>query len=209
MLIVALTGGIASGKSVVAKVLSNLGCYAHNADKTAHKLMEPKKPVWKKIVSHFGEKILNSDETINRAYLGSIAFTDEKERRFLNELIHPLVFSEKKETINTIKKKGAHKIFVSEAALTIEAGYAEFYDKIVLVHCKKDIQIKRLMERDQITQKEAQRKIESQMQPEEKFKYASYTIDSSGTLKDTIEQTEQVFRYLMMDYEMKKKNLKA
>ncbi|KPL01682.1 MAG: dephospho-CoA kinase [candidate division Zixibacteria bacterium SM1_73] len=203
MLIVALTGGIASGKSVVAKILEELGCYIHNADKIAHDLMEPEKPVWKKIVAHFGIKILNEDKTINRSRLGKIIFSDEKERRFLNELIHPLVLEKKKEIINRIEKEGHYNIFISEAALTIEAGFADFFDKIIMTYCKKEVQIERLMERDGISQKQAMKKIKSQMQPQEKLKYADYIIDTSGSLQSTVEQTERVYRNLMMDNEMK------
>jgi len=203
MLIVALTGGIASGKSVVAKVLEELGCYIHHADKIAHDLMEPEKPTWKKIIAHFGKKILNEDKTINRSRLGKIIFRDEKERRFLNELIHPLVLEKKKEIINRLNKEGRCKIFVSEAALTIEAGFADFFDKIIMIYCKKEVQIKRLMERDGINRMEALNKAKSQMQPEKKMKYADYTIDSSGSLHSTVEQTERVYRNLMFDYEMK------
>jgi len=203
VLIVALTGGIASGKSVVAKILEELGCYIHNADKIAHDLMEPEKPVWKKIVAHFGIKILNEDKTINRSRLGKIIFSDEKERRFLNELIHPLVLEKKKEIINRIEKEGHYNIFISEAALTIEAGFADFFDKIIMTYCKKEVQIERLMERDGISQKQAMKKIKSQMQPQEKLKYADYIIDTSGSLQSTVEQTERVYRNLMMDNEMK------
>jgi len=203
MLTVALTGGIASGKSVVAKILEELGCYIHNADKIAHDLMEPEKPVWKKIVAHFGIKILNEDKTINRSRLGKIIFSDEKERRFLNELIHPLVLEKKKEIINRIEKEGHYNIFISEAALTIEAGFADFFDKIIMTYCKKEVQIERLMERDGISQKQAMKKIKSQMQPQEKLKYADYIIDTSGSLQSTVEQTERVYRNLMMDNEMK------
>ncbi|MGD8539676.1 MAG: dephospho-CoA kinase, partial [Candidatus Aminicenantes bacterium] len=88
MLIVALTGGIASGKSVIADVLAELGCYIHHADLVARELMEPEKPAWESVVAHFGTKILNSDRTINRSVLGEIVFTDEKERLFLNSVIH-------------------------------------------------------------------------------------------------------------------------
>jgi len=206
MLIVALTGGIASGKSIIAGVLDNLGCYVYYADKISHELMTPKKQAWKKIVDHFGDKILNKDKTINRAKLGSIVYTDAKKRQFLNELIHPLVFKKRKETINNLKKEGRYKIFVSEAALTIEAGLADFYDKIIMVYCQKEVQIKRLMQRDHINQKEALKKIKSQMEPEEKLKFADYIIDSSGLIESTVEQTEQVFRNLMMDYELKCKS---
>lgn len=205
MLIVALTGGIAVGKSVVTKVLKELGCFIHQADKIAHQLIAPEKPAWKKIVDHFGSKILSQDNTINRFKLGAIVFSDEKERIFLNKLLHPLVFEKKKEIINKLKKEGEFKIFVSEAALTLESGYADLFDKIVVVYCKKDVQIERLMERDQISKNEAIKKIKSQMPPEEKLKFANYIIDTSSTLKSTIEHTERVFRNLMMDYEIKLK----
>lgn len=203
MLIVALTGGIASGKSVVAKILEELGCYIHHADKIAHDLMEPEKPAWKKIVAHFGVKILNEDKKINRSRLGKIIFSDEKERRFLDELIHPLVLEKKKEVINRLEKEGHYNIFISEAALTIEAGFAGFFDKIIMTNCKKEIQIKRLMERDGISRKQTMKIIKSQMQPQEKLKYADYIIDSSGSLQSTVEQTERIYRNLMMDNEMK------
>ncbi len=203
MLIVALTGGIASGKSVVAEVLEELGCYIHHADKIAHDLMKPEKLAWKKIVAHFGKKILNEDKTINRSRLGKIIFSDEKERRFLNELIHPLVLEKKKEVSNRFEKEGHYNIFISEAALTIEAGFADFFDKIIMAYCKKEIQIKRLMERDGISRKQTVKIIKSQMQPQEKLKSANYIIDTSSSLQSTVEQTERVYRNLMMDNEMK------
>ncbi|MBA7486458.1 Dephospho-CoA kinase [subsurface metagenome] len=203
MLIVALTGGIASGKSVVAEVLEELGCYIHHADKIAHDLMEPEKPAWKKIVAHFGKKILNENKTINRSRLGKIIFSDEKERRFLNELIHPLVLEKKKKVSGRLEKEGHYNIFISEAALTIEAGFAGFFDKIVMTYCKKEVQKKRLMERDGISRKQTMNIIKSQMQPQEKLKYADYIIDTSSSLQSTVEQTERVYRNLMMDNEIK------
>lgn len=203
MLIVALTGGIASGKSVVAEVLEELGFYIHHADIIAHDLMEPEKPAWKKIVAHFSKKILNEDKTINRSRLGKIIFSDEKERRFLNELIHPLVLEKKKEVISRLEKEGHYNIFISEAALTIEAGFADFFDKIIMTYCKKEIQIKRLMERDGISRKQTMKIIKSQMLPQEKLKCADYIIDTSSSLQSTVEQTERVYRNLIIDYEMK------
>jgi dephospho-CoA kinase len=202
MLTVALTGGIASGKSVVARVFEELGCFIHRADHAAHELMEPDKPAWQAIVAHFGQKILNADRTIDRAQLGEIVFAGNKERRFLDRLIHPLVFAKKKEIIQRLRNEGAYKIFVSEAALTIEAGFADFYDKIVVTHCPKSIQITRLMERDQISRREALKRIRSQMDPSEKAQFADYRIDTSETIRSTIEQTEIVFRNLMMDYQL-------
>ncbi len=203
MLVVALTGGIAAGKSIAAKVLEDLGCYVHHADKIARELIEPGKPAWEKIVAHFGENILNKDKTINRSRLGAIIFRDVKERTFLNKLIHPLVLEKKKEMIRLLQRAGRYKIFVSEAALTIEAGFAPFFDKIVLVNCQKEVQLKRLMERDKISREEALQKMKSQLEPARKLKYADYVIDSSGSLQSTVEQTEKVYRNLMLDYELK------
>lgn len=203
MLIVALTGGIASGKSVVSSILKELGCYIQHADRVAHEIMEPEKLAWKKIVAQFSENILNKDKTINRSRLGKIIFSDKKKQNFLNELIHPLVLKKKKETIKKLEKEGTHTIFVSEAALTIEAEFTDFFDKVIVVYCKKEIQIERLMERDQISRKEATEKLMSQMAPEEKLKYADYIIDTSGSLQNTVEQTERVYRNLMIDQEMK------
>jgi dephospho-CoA kinase len=202
MLTVALTGGIASGKSVIAQVLEELGCYIHHADLVARELTEPEKPAWKSVVSHFGEKILNPDKTINRSKLGEIVFSDNKERIFLNSIIHPLVFEKKKEIIRNLRKEGAYHIFVSEAALTIEAGFADFFDRIIIAFCEKDIQISRLMDRDQISRSAALEKIQSQMDSEKKARYADYRIDTSGRIQNTIEQTEIVFRNLMMDYQL-------
>ena len=203
MLVVALTGGIATGKSVVAELLRDLGCYVQHADKIAHRLMEPGKPAWERIVDHFGTNILNKDRTINRSVLGTLIFAEEKERHFLNALLHPLVMEEKREVIDRLRKESQYRIYVSEAALTFEAGFASFYDKIVVVHCPPEIQIKRLMERDRISRQQAQKKIQAQMRPEEKIKQANYLIDSSGSLAHTVEQTERVFRHLMADYELK------
>ena len=209
MLIVALTGGIATGKSVAARVLEELGCYLHHTDIIAHELMEPEKPAWREIVDYFGEEILNNDKTINRSKLGSIVYSDRKKRLSLNKIVQPLVSEKRKEIIQSLEKDGRYKIFVSEAALTIEAGFVQFFDRIVVVYCEKETQIKRLMERDQIGRGEALKKLKSQKDTEEKMKYADYTIDTSGTLQSTIEQAERVYRNLIFDYELKYKKRKS
>ena len=141
MLITSLTGGIATGKSVVAQILKELGCYIHKADQVAHQLMEPREPAWEEIFDHFGPSILNLDKTINRAKLGALVFSNREERLFLNKLLHPLIFKKREEEIKRLKIEGDFKIFVSEAALTIEAGYVQFFDKIIVTHCQKKNQI--------------------------------------------------------------------
>ena len=201
MLIVSLSGGIATGKSVVSQILKEFGCYIHKADLTAHQLMEPHEPAWEAIIDHFGPSILKSNKTINRAKLGAIVFSDTEERLFINKLLHPLIFEKREKEIKKLKSQGGFKIFVSEAALTVEAGYTHFFDKIIITHCKKNIQIDRLMKRDGIDRNEALKRIETQMTSEQKLEYADYDIDTSGTMDKTIEQSEQVFRILMSDFE--------
>jgi len=202
MLLTALTGGIATGKSVCADILKNLGCYIHHADQAAHELLQPQNSVWGKIKSRYGESILNPDQTIDRNKLGDILFSSEAERKYLNSLIHPQVLQQKKETIQAVKKLGSFQIFISEAALTIESDFQHIFDKILITHCSRDIQIDRLCRRDRITREKAQQKIDAQMPTEKKIKYADYTIDTSGSLSETVDQTETVYRYLLQDYQL-------
>ena len=203
MLIVSLTGGIATGKSIVAGVLEQLGCHIHHADRVAHRLMVPFSPTWEKISDHFGPSILKTDKSIDRIKLGAILYSNQKERHFVNHLIHPLVFREKELEIQRLKSEGKTKIFISEAALTIESGYADFFDKIVLTQCSREIQIERLMARDKIARTFALQKIESQWPQTKKAKYADYVIETSGSMAQTVEQSERVFRSLVMDWELK------
>jgi len=161
--------------------------------------MEPEKLAWTKIVNHFGSLILHKDKTIDRSKLGDIIFSNKKEREFLNSVIHPLVNQHRKQLINELKKGDKYQIFISEAALTIEAGFTDDFDKIILVSCRKKIQINRLMKRDGLSEKEARKKINSQMSLKEKKKYADYLIDTSGHISSTIEQAEKVYRSLVVD----------
>ena len=208
MLIVALTGGIASGKSVVAEVFLRHGCAVQSADDVAHELMEPGRPAWEKAVAHFGPEILNPDRTINRTALGKIVFENHVERHFLDDLVHPLVLEVQQATIAGLEAEGRARIFVSEAALTIEAGFAEFFDKIVVTYCPEELQILRLMERDGTGREDALSRIRSQMPAEEKLTYADYVIDTSGGLADTIEEAEEVYEELLLDFRLKEQFLK-
>lgn len=204
MLRVALTGGIACGKSVVTRILREKGCVVHSADEAAHALMSPGRTAWKKIVVRFGDAVLNPDRTINRSRLGRIVFSDPDARRFMNALVHPLVMAEEKRLIARLEREGRARIFVSEAALTIEAGYGPFFDKVIVVHCPESLQVRRLMGRDGIGQEEARKKIGTQMPLKEKLRHADYAIDASGSLQETVEQTEKVYAALLQDADLKR-----
>ena len=199
MLTVALTGGIASGKSVVAEVWRARGCYIDSADAAARALMRPGQPAWKKVKAYFGPDVLAPDQTIDRNKLARIVFRDAAMREALNAMTHPLVIAEQRRTIARLKKAGRTKIYVSEAALTIEAGFDVFFDKVVVVLCPRAVQISRLRTRDAISRAEAARRIAAQMPAEEKKKRADYVIDASGALEETIAQTERIYILLLED----------
>jgi dephospho-CoA kinase len=203
MLTVALTGGIATGKTVVAGVLRRRGCHVAAADSAAHAVMEPEKPAWKRILAHFGADILNSDKTINRAKLGDIIFRDAGARKFVDGIVHPLVLALMRSEIARLAKDGRTKIYVSEAALTIEAGYTEFFDKIVVTYCPEEEQLRRLRARDRISREAAQLKIGAQMPSERKLAYADYIIDTGGAVEETIAQAEEIYEELLLDFRIK------
>ena len=199
VLTVALTGGIATGKSVVARVLKRRGFFVESADLVARRLMEPGRPAWRRVVAHFGPPILNPDRTIDRPKLASIIFSDERERRFLDSVVHPLVMAEKIKAVRRLGKLGRRRIYVSEAALTLEAGFAGFYDKIIVTDCPVALQVRRLMERDGLERRDALRRIHAQLPRAARRRRADYIIDTSGTLERTIEQAEEVAVRLRAD----------
>jgi len=204
LLTVALTGGIACGKSVVAAFLREKGCYVHSADRAAHEFMTPETPAWRAIVERFGSTVLRDDKTIDRGRLGRIMFADAEARTFLNGLLHPLVMAKTRALVRDLEQEGRVKIFVSEAALTIEAGFASFFDRVIVVACPEEFQVRRLAARDGLERDEALRRIRSQSPATEKRAEAHYVIDTSGTLAETVEQSERVYAALMRDYEDKR-----
>ena len=203
LLKVGLTGGIASGKSVVGRILKNCGCSVHEADRAGHTLIKPDSPPWREIVARFGPQVLNPDRTVNRPRLGAIIFSRKGERLFLNHLLHPLLLQKIRASSARVEKRGRAKIFVSVAALLIEWKFSDFFDRTVVVHCPPHIQIRRLMERDGITRAQAGKKIRSQMPAQQKLGYADYVLDTSGTLEETERKAVCLYRCLLRDYEKK------
>ena len=199
VLTVALTGGIATGKSVVASVLRRRGFYVDSADLLARGLMSPGRKAWREITRRFGTSILNPDRTIDRPKLAAVIFGDEAERRFVNSVVHPLVLAEKRKTVRRLEKSGRAAIYVSEAALTLEAGFAAFYDRIVVTDCPRRLQVRRLMERSGLSLAEARKRVRAQLPRAARLRQADYVIDTSGTLERTIEQSEEVADRLTED----------
>jgi dephospho-CoA kinase len=203
VLTVALTGGIACGKSVVAGILREKGCYVHDADRTAHELMAPGGAAYPPVVECFGKGILAADGTIDRKKLGAVVFADTVARAALDAIVHPLVLETTRRLVADVEASGRSALFVTEAALTVEAGFASDYDRIVVVTCDEETRTRRLMARDGIGRDEALRKIGAQMPQTEKIGRADYVIDTSGTLAETVDQTERVHAMLVRDDELK------
>jgi len=166
--------------------------------------MSPGRAAWKAVVARFGPAILRPDRTIDRAALGAIIFSDPASRRVVDGVVHPLVRDDQARTARRLAREGGVRIFVVEAALTIEAGYAKHFDRVVVVHCRKEDQVRRLRERDGISRAAALRKIGSQMPVREKAKHADYTVDASGSPAETVEQAERLYAQLVRDAELKK-----
>ena len=204
---VGLTGGIACGRSTVAKMLEERGCYCIDADRIAHSLLQPPSPTWKRVVEYFGREILTPHQTINRTKLGAIVFSDREKREKLNSIIHPQVIKEENRLIEEYLRSGAVGIVIVDAALIIETGSHRRFDKIVVVYTDEKTQLDRLIKRNGLSPEEAKRRIEAQLPLKEKLRYADYKISTSGSLQDTVREAEEVFQHLKEDWRKKASTL--
>ena len=179
MLRIGLTGSIAVGKSFVLGVLRELGARTIDADQVARECVEPGTPGLAAIVSEFGDGVLNPDRSLDRAKLGEMVFGDEAKREKLNSILHPFIIARQDELMRQWEAETPDAIAVIDAALMIESGGYKRFHKLIVVHCQPEIQIQRLMKRNNFSREEAELRVKSQMPQEEKMKYADYLIDTS------------------------------
>lgn len=184
MIVIGLTGGIASGKSTVSRIIKDRGIPVIDGDIVSREVTLPGSPVLSKIVSTFGGGVLNNDGTLNRKELSNIVFNDNGKLEKLNSIIHPEIKSSIKDKIENLGSKG-ERFCVIDAALLIECKYFDLVDFTILVYVDKDVQIKRLMQRDGVTYEKAIRIIDSQMSLDEKKKYADYLVDNNQDIEFT------------------------
>lgn len=196
MLKVGLTGSIAVGKSFVRGVLAELGCHVLDADATAREVVAPGTPGLKAVIDAFGAGILNSEGALDRAKLRAIVFADETKRLQLNSILHPFIIAAQDAVIRDWENKYPQGIAVVDAALMIESGGYRRFDKLVVVYCRSEVQLERLMSRDGISRAEAEERISAQMPQEEKKSYADFLIDTSEGFESTRQQTEKLFQKL-------------
>jgi dephospho-CoA kinase len=196
MRVVGLTGGIASGKSTVARMFVELGARLVDADLLARRVVEPEKPAWKEIVAHFGEGVLNPDRTLNREKLGEIVFRGEQERQLLNSLTHPRIGAEMLEQIQGYQREGANVVLI-DAALLLESPATSWIRPVVVVVADEEIKVKRIMARDGLSRDQALARLRAQWSDEERRAKADWAIDNSGTLQELQRRVEEVWTELL------------
>ena len=196
MLKVGLTGSIAVGKSYVVEIFRELGAFVLDADLTAREVVASGTDGWRLIVEQFGSNILLPNNEIDRAKLGAIVFADDEKRQLLNSIVHPLVIETQNDWLTERAAENAGGIAIIDAALMIESGGHSRFDKIIVVWCASDIQLQRLMTRNNLTEAEALKRINAQMPQEEKKHHADYTIDTSEGFEAARQRTIEVFEQL-------------
>jgi len=195
MLRVGLTGGIASGKSTVAARMRELGLTVLNADLLAHQLMEPGQPAYDDVVREFGREVLAADGTVDRKKLGDIVFRDAARREQLNAIVHPRVIQAREEQLKQMEATNPRGLAIVEAALLIEAGYYKKLDRLIVCSCRPEQQMERLRARG-LSEEEVRQRIAAQLPLEEKLRLADDIVDCSGTIEDTLRQTDALVERL-------------
>jgi dephospho-CoA kinase len=197
MLRVGLTGSIATGKSFVSKVLADLGCHLIDADETAREVVLPGSPALRQVAAEFGSGMLNDDGTLDRAKVGAVVFSDPAKLKRLNAILHPYIIAKQDECLREWDAVDPDGIAVVDAALMIESGGYKRFDKLLVVHCDEQVQLQRLMTRNNLTREEAARRISSQMPQDEKVKFADYLIDTTDGFEPARQQTTAVYESLL------------
>ena len=196
MLKVGLTGSIAVGKSFVCEVLRELGAFVLDADQTARDVVAPGSKGLALIAEKFGREVLTESGELDRARMGAIVFADETKRQLLNSIVHPLVFEAQDAWLAEKERENERGVAVVDAALMIEScGYKRF-TKLIVVWCEPQIQLQRLMMRNNLSEAEAVKRIRAQLPQEEKKRYADFLIDTSGGFESTRRRTIEVFEEL-------------
>jgi len=203
MLKVGLTGGIASGKSIVGEMFVALGAHLVQADRISHQLMQPGQTVYYDVVAHFGREILNSDGTVNRSKLAEAAFgkaAAASRIEELNRIVHPAVIRKQEEWMEEIGRLHPHAVTIVEAALILEAGAAKRFGRLIVVTSTDEQRVTRFAARQKLdpdaARKEVARRMAAQLPETEKIKAADYIIDNSGSLEHTQQQVGQVWEKL-------------
>ncbi|MEW6524559.1 MAG: dephospho-CoA kinase [Bacillota bacterium] len=197
MLVIGLTGGIASGKSTLSSILQQLGAHIIDADAVAHEVVRPGTPAHRELVEAFGRDILNPDSTINRRRLGRLVFSDREALHRLNNITHPRVISAIAGELDALRRQGTGVVVV-DAPLLIEAGMTGLVDEVWVVAVDESTQLERLMSRDRYSFREAMNRLGAQLPLREKVRHAHRVINNSGTVEETRRQVEVIWEKLRL-----------
>ena len=188
-----LTGGIASGKSTVARFLEAQGAKVIDADRVGHELLHSSTAVYPKVVSRFGREILDASGEIDRRRLGPLAFADAQKLRELDSIVHPALIARIEELAEETRARNPQAVIVVDAPLIYEAGMADLFDRILVAWCTAEQQIERLAAKTGLSREEALRRIAAQIPAEEKRRRADYVIDCSGNIEEARAQAEALY----------------
>jgi dephospho-CoA kinase len=192
MLIVGLTGGIATGKSTVTEMFRERGVVILDFDVMSRDVVEPDTPAWHDIVAHFGESILSADRTLDRAKIGDIVFPDAEERKKLEGFIYPRLFEEYNRLLSEIEEADPDALVLVDTPLLFEAKLEGMFGKILVVYATRELQIERLTERDGLDMDAVLARIDAQMPTEEKLEGADYVIRNCGSLEGVERAVEEI-----------------
>jgi len=193
-----LTGSIAVGKSFVCGIFRELGAFVLDADQTAREVVEPNTEGLNEIVENFGLGVLQPNGELDRIKLGAIVFTNERKRQLLNSIVHPLVIEKQNKWLQMRERENPNAICIVDAALMIESGGYNRFDKIIVVWCEPAIQLQRLMLRNNLSAEDAAKRINAQMPQKEKKRYADFLIDTTEGFETTRKQTIGIFQQLKL-----------
>ncbi len=196
MLKVGLTGGYATGKTLVASELERLGCHLIFADQLGHAVLQPGGAAYEPTLQLFGRDILAPDSTIDRKKLAAIVFNSPEQLASLNAIVHPAVFDLEEQMFADFERSDPAGIVVVEAAILIETGRYSHFDKLIVTTCKQETQIVRGMHRDGTTREAVLARLSKQLSLEEKNRFANFVIDTSGSKEETVRQVQNVFSAL-------------
>jgi dephospho-CoA kinase len=192
--VIGLTGGIASGKSTVSRILKNAGAVIIDADRIARDVVKKGLPAYREIIDTFGDKLLAPGGEIDRSVLGDIIFNDPRKKQLLDRIVHPHVRKETNLQLKHIEKNHPNSIVILDIPMLMEAQMHKELSDVIVVYVPEDTQVKRLIQRDGISEADALARVRSQMPIEEKKDLATIIIDNSSSRENTHKQTLEIFK---------------
>ena len=188
-----LTGGVASGKSTVARYFQDLGAHIIDADRIGHEAIEPGRAAYREIINHFGKEILDPNGCIDRKKLGPMVFAEPHQLRALNAIVHPRIIARTEELAAKHQRQNPQAVVMVDAALIFESRIGGSLNKVIVAWCRPEQQVERLMAKAGVSREEAERRIQAQMPVEEKRRRADYLIDCSGSMEETRRQAAAIY----------------